>query len=55
MREINKYLRRKLANKKKTNYYEEDGGKRKEVSKPAKYQKQELENSIEEYYRNTQS
>jgi len=54
MRELNKHLRRKLENKKKSNHFENDGGKRKEIVKPTKYRKQELENSIDEYYRNYQ-
>jgi len=53
MRETNKFIRRKLANKKKLNLYEDDEGKKRQISKPSKYRKQEIENSIEEYYKNT--
>ena len=54
MRETNKYIRRKLENKKKTHHFDNEGGKRKEIAKPSKYRKQELDNSIDEYYRNIQ-
>lgn len=50
MRETNKYLRRKLGNKKKVNQQQERGGKKRPFVKPSKYRKQELEDSIEEYY-----
>jgi len=54
MREINKYQRRKLENKKKSEHIEEVGGKRKQLAKPSKYRKQELEDKINEYYRSRQ-
>lgn len=52
MRETNKFIRRKLENKKRNNQQQERGGKKRTFVKPSKYRKQELEDSIEEYYRN---
>ena len=54
MRETNKYTRRKWENKKKPHLTDSEGGKRKQIVKPSKYRKQELDSSIEEYYRNRQ-
>jgi hypothetical protein len=53
MRDINKFVRRKLGNKKQFNNDYDDGyPKQKTFVKPSKYYKQEIERSIEEYYKN---